>query len=187
MDKTFNVIISGVGGQGIVTLVSILDEACLIEGYDIKSSELHGLSQRGGSVLTHIRFGEKVYSPMVEQGGADLIIGLELLEGLRTLIFYNKKTKMLVNDNLMPVFGGLPAEEMKSRLKEIVGENLFFVQASKICKEQLQKEVVSGIYTLSFAVKNNFIPIKSESILQAIKNIIPEKYLEVNIKAYQLA
>ena len=77
MKKDFNIIISGVGGQGIITLTRILTEAALIEKYDIKSSELHGRSQRGGSVESHIRFGRKIYSPLVKRGGSDLIISLE--------------------------------------------------------------------------------------------------------------
>ena len=83
-NKNFNIILTGVGGQGIITLLSVIDEAAFVEGYDIKSSELHGLSQRGGSVEAHIRFGKKVYSPMVSNGKADLIIALEALEALRS-------------------------------------------------------------------------------------------------------
>jgi len=77
-NKTFNIIISGVGGQGVITLLSLIDEASFIEGYDVKSSELHGLSQRGGSVEAHIRFGKKVYSPLISLGSADLVISLEM-------------------------------------------------------------------------------------------------------------
>ena len=79
----FNIIVNGVGGQGVITLLSLIAEAAFVEGYDIKSSELHGLSQRGGSVETHIRFGKKVNSPLIPNGKADLILSLETLEAFQ--------------------------------------------------------------------------------------------------------
>jgi indolepyruvate ferredoxin oxidoreductase beta subunit len=80
MDKTFNLIVNGVGGQGVITLLTLIDEAAMADGYDVRSSELHGLSQRGGSVQTHVRFGKKVNSPLIENGKADLVISLECLK-----------------------------------------------------------------------------------------------------------
>lgn len=187
MDKNFNIIISGVGGQGLITLVKIITEAALISGQDTKSSELHGLSQRGGSVLTHVIFGKKVYTPLVEQGNADLIIGMEMLEGARALSFCNKNTNVLINKYILPIMGGLSKEELEKKLEENAGKNLHLVSASEICKEKLEKEVVSGIYLLGYASSKNLIPIEKEYFLQAIKNSIPEKYLELNIKAFELA
>ncbi|OGZ62644.1 MAG: hypothetical protein A2812_01430 [Candidatus Staskawiczbacteria bacterium RIFCSPHIGHO2_01_FULL_36_16] len=186
-DKTFNIIISGVGGQGVITLLSLIDEAAFVEGYDVKSSELHGLSQRGGSVLAYIRFGKKVYSPLVQDGRADLIIGLELLEGLRVLNFASKDTAVLINKYIFPVLGGLPQEEIIKKLNESFVKKMHIVEASGICKEKLQNEVVSAIYLLGYAVGKKLIPIKKESILKAIENIVPEKYRELNIKAFNLA
>ncbi|MBU2635317.1 2-oxoacid:acceptor oxidoreductase family protein, partial [Patescibacteria group bacterium] len=84
-NRTFNIVISGTGGQGLITLLQIIAEAALVEGLDVKTSELHGLSQRGGAVETHIRFGKKIYSPLVSLGSADLILSLETLESLRAL------------------------------------------------------------------------------------------------------
>ena len=81
--KTFNIILSGVGGQGIITLLQILAEAAFVEKYDVKTSELHGLSQRGGSVVAHLRFGEKIFSPLIKATEADLILSLEISEAVR--------------------------------------------------------------------------------------------------------
>ena len=183
-NKNFNIIIAGVGGQGLITLVKIITESALIDGYDVKSSELHGLSQRGGSVLAHIRFGKKVYSPMVEQGKANLIMSLELLEGLRSLNFSNKETNVLINKHSLPVLGGLKDEEI---LKSLPDKNLYLVEASKICKDKLQREVVSTLYILGYAVYKSLIPLKEESVLKAIENVIPERYLELNKQAFKLA
>jgi indolepyruvate ferredoxin oxidoreductase, beta subunit len=183
-NKTFNIILAGVGGQGIITLISVLDQAAFIDGYDIRSSELHGLSQRGGSVLAHIRFGKKVYSPLVENGMADLIIGLELTEGLRSASFASKDTKFLVNKHFIPYLNGMPKDEV---LKNLNSKNLFLVEASDICKAKLEKEVLSGIYLIGYACKNNLLPIKKESFIKAIETIIPQKYLDINRKVFELA
>jgi indolepyruvate ferredoxin oxidoreductase beta subunit len=186
MDKNFNIIINGVGGQGVITLLSLIDEAAFVEGYDVRSSELHGLSQRGGSVETHIRFGKKIYSPLISNGKADLIISLEMLEGLRETAKAGKQTKFLINEFVSPFIGSLTKEEIKKQLTKLKNE-LYVVPASDICKEKLQNEVVSTIYLLGYAVFKNLIPFKKESVLKAIENIVPEKYRELNIKAFNLA
>ena len=185
--KTFNIVISGTGGQGLITLIQILAEAALIEGRDVKTSELHGLSQRGGSVETHVRFGEKVFSPLVAKGSADLILGLEILEGLRAFPYANSKTIFLVNKFTLPYLNSPSEKEVIENLKKLIKGQKYIVSASEICQKELGKEVVSGIYLLSYAVHKNLIPLKPESILKAISKVVPEKYLELNKKALKLA
>jgi len=186
MKKNFNIVIAGTGGQGLITLTQIIAEAALIEGLDVKTSELHGLSQRGGSVETHIRFGKKVFSPLVSLGSADLILGLEILEGLRALPYANQETTFLINKFFL-FFPGIPTEkEIIKKLKKIT-RNLKLIPASEICQRELGKEVVSGIYLLGYAVHKNLIPLKPESILKAIKKTVSEKYLDLNQKAFELA
>ena len=190
MVKNFNVIIKGVGGQGIVTLVAIIDQAAFLDGYDIKSSELHGLSQREGSVEAHIKFGKKVYSPLVYKGQADLIISQELLEGLRSVDLAGgpkgHPTKFLINTFFLPFIGSIKEQEILDELNKLPKDKLILVPASKICQDKLGKEVVSSIYLLGYAVSKKLILLKKESVLQAIKDIIPERYLELNIKAFEL-
>jgi indolepyruvate ferredoxin oxidoreductase beta subunit len=185
MDKTFNLIVNGVGGQGVITLLTLVDQAAMIEGYDVRSSELHGLSQRGGSVEAHIRFGKKVNSPLIGNGNADLIISLEILEGLRETLKAGKQTKFLVNDYFLPLLDSLPAEEIKKQLSSIKNE-LYIIPASKECKDKLQNEIVCTLYSLGYAVANNLIPIKKESVLKAIEQMVPDKYKELNISAFKL-
>jgi len=187
MKKDFNIIMTGVGGQGLITLVSIIDEAGLIEGYDVRSSELHGLSQRGGSVEIHIKFGQKVNSPLISKGTADLILGLEISESLRSSVFAGSKTKFLINNHSVVYLGGLPVDDVLTSLQKLVGkDNLYLVEASKVCQEKLDKEVLSGVYLLSYAVSKKIIPLSKESVIKAMENLIPEKYLELNKKAFQL-
>ena len=186
--KQFNTVILGTGGQGLITVLQIIAEAALSEGYDIKSSELHGLSQRGGSVEVHVRFGKKIYSPLIPQGKADLILSFEAQESLRGVYFANKNTSFLVNKFIVPI----PLEKSLSegeisKILEKISKKVILVPAADICREKLGTDVVSGIYLLSLAAFNNLIPIKPSSILKAIKKIIPEKYLELNVKTFNLA
>jgi len=186
--EQFNMVIVGTGGQGLITLLQIISEAALAEGYDIRTSELHGLSQRGGSVEVHIRFGKKIYSPLVMRGGADLVLGLEMQEILNGIYFASPKTKFLINQFIIPISLKKPLSENEilNQLKKI-NKNITIIPADKICQEKLQNSVVSGIYLISFAIFKNLIPLKPELIQKAIKKIIPEKFLELNLKAFNLA
>jgi len=185
MEKTFNLIVNGVGGKGVITLLTFIDQAAMVQGYDVRSSELHGLSQRGGSVETHIRFGKKVNSPLIPNGKADLIISSELLEGLREVSKAGKQTKFLVDDFVSPFQGSLPVNDIKKQFA-LVKNKVYIIPASKECKEKLQNEIVGMVYLFGYAVAKNLIPIKKESVLKAIDQIVPEKYQELNIKAFEL-
>jgi len=184
----FNMMIVGVGGQGLITLLQIISEAAKSESYDIRTSELHGLSQRGGSVEVHIKFGKKVYSPLVEQGKADLILGLEEQEILNGLYFAGPKTNFLINQYILPIplKKPLTENEILSQLEK-VSKNITLIPADKICQEKLGNSVVSGIYLISYAAFKNLISLKPESVKKALKKIIPEKFLELNLKAFDLA
>lgn len=187
MDKTFNIIIAGVGGQGLITLNNVIAKAALNDGYDVKTSELHGLSQRVGSVETHLRFGKKVYSPLVVAGEADLVLGLEITEGLRAIRFLNSKTVFVVNDNYISFLENISKKEIEEKIRSSVGKNLRLIPASETCEKELGKEVVSSVYLLGYCVFKKLIPLKPESVLKAIRETIPEKYLELNERAFNLA
>ena len=188
MKKDFNMVIVGTGGQGLITLLQILAEAAVSEGYDVKTSELHGLSQRGGSVEVHLRFGKKIHSPLISQRKADLILGLEMQEAVRAYSFANPKTNFLINKQIVviPLVDNLTEEEILKQLKKI-SRNVFLVPAAEICQKELGKSVVAGIYLISLASFKKLMPLKPNSILKALKKIIPEKYLELNLKALELA
>jgi indolepyruvate ferredoxin oxidoreductase beta subunit len=188
--KNFNIVIVGVGGQGLITLTKILSQAALLAKLDVKTSELHGLSQRGGSVETSIRFGKKIYSPLVKQGGADLIISLELQEALKSCYYASKEseTLFLLNDFFKPLPGEKTPKKEKV-LKELrkFSKKVFLVPGTDVCKEKIGKAVLAGIFIITLASFKGFIPLKPDLILKAIKKIIPEKYLELNLKTFNLA
>ena len=185
--KNFNIIITGTGGQGLITLTQIIAEAAMIQGYDVKTSELHGLSQRGGSVQTHIRFDKKIYSPLITPAKADLIIGLEISEALRNVSFANSKTILLANEYQLVYPGSLKVDDIVKKINLLFKGKKHLVPASEICEKELKKEVVSSIYLLGYAIYNKIIPIKPESVLKAISKVVPKKYLEINKKAFELA
>lgn len=186
--KDFNLIIVGVGGQGLITLLQILAEAALLEGYDVRSSELHGLAQRGGSVEVYLRFGKEIYSPLVAQGRADFILGLEMQEALRMYYYANAGTAFLINKNLIPIPQASAVSESQI-IKDLnkISKKIEVVPATEICQKELGTNVVAGIYLISLAVFKKMISLKPESLLLAIKKMIPESYLEINIKAFELA
>ena len=188
MTKEFNIVIVGTGGQGLITLLQVISEAARFQGYDVKTSELHGLSQRGGSVEVQIRFGKKIFSPLVQQKGADLIIALELQESLKSCYYADKKTTFLLNDLLVPVPESklLDKKYIFNNLKKF-SHKLILVPGSDICEKEIGNKVAAGIFILSLASSEDLIPLPSKYILKAIKKIIPEKYLELNLKTFYLA
>lgn len=186
-NKTFNIVVTGTGGQGLLTVLDVLSEAAIIQGFDIKTSELHGLSQRGGSINTHVRMGQKVYSPLVPLGSADLILSLELLETLRTANYANDKTVFLINCYSIPFVGTIPEKEITKRINKLLRGKKHIISAAEICQKELGKNVLSGMYLISFAAFKKMIPLKPASILKAIEKVIPPRYQEINQKAFNLA
>lgn len=188
MKKDFNIVIVGTGGQGLITLLQVIAEAAAFSGLDIKTSELHGLSQRGGSIEVHIRFGKKIYSPLVAQGGADLVIALEMQEALRAAYFANPRTSFLINKYVIPVpLQTSFTEDQISKILSGITQKIEFVAASEICQKKVDTQVVAGIYLMSFAAFHGLLPLETDLILKAIKKVIPEKYFELNKKTFDLA
>ena len=179
MNKDFNIVIVGTGGQGLITLLQIIAEAALINGYDSKTSELHGLSQRGGSVEVHIRFGKKIYSPLIGQGQADLIIALEMQESLKAAYFADTKTTFLINRHFIPI-----------PLQKAFSEQQILTSLKKTTKKievVTAGGVTSGVYLLSLASFKKLIPLSPDSILKAIKKVIPQQYFELNKTTFESA
>jgi indolepyruvate ferredoxin oxidoreductase beta subunit len=178
----------GTGGQGLITLLEILSDAAIKQGLDSKTSELHGLSQRGGSVEVHIKFGKQVFSPMVAAKSADLIVGLEMQECLKAAYFANKETQYLINETVVPIPGKPPIakEEIVKNLRKFT-KKIEIVNASEICEKELGNAAVAGVYLLCRAAFEKMISLKPEMMLEAIKSSVAPKHLDINVKAYQLA
>lgn len=193
--KEFNMIISGVGGQGVITLMQIIAEAALKQGYDVKTSELHGLAQRGGSVINHIRIGDKIYSPLVMEGEANLIISLEPVEALRAAYYGSKenKTTFLINNySIIPLSVPVtkefypPLEKIKEELKYF-SSRIIMINASDIVKKEGASLVLTNIYMLGFASFKNLLPLEKKYLWKGIEEIVPRRYLDVNRKIFESA
>ncbi|HEC78392.1 MAG TPA: indolepyruvate oxidoreductase subunit beta [candidate division WOR-3 bacterium] len=183
--KVTNIVICGVGGQGIILASNVLCNAAFNERLDVKKSEVHGMAQRGGSVITHVRFGEKVYSPLIEEGKVDFILAFEKLEAFRYLHYLKEKNGVIiVNDREIPPMSVLvgadtyPADITK-KLKNY-GE-LHLVPAEKTARELKNSRTVNIIL---LGVLSTFLNFKTRSWHSALKSCIKEKFVELNISAF---
>ncbi len=192
--KEFNIVVIGVGGQGALTLATIIAEAAMKEGYDVRTTELHGLAQRGGSIPIHIRFGEKMYTPLVLEGEADLIIALEPLEALRSAYFGSKKhkTKFIIDNYRIPpitvsAFGEkYPSyDEIINHLKEFSG-SVTFINASETVEKETGSVLTSNIFILGYAVAKGLLPLKEDLFIKTIEEMVPPKYFELNKKIFEM-
>lgn len=185
--ETKNVMIVGVGGQGSLLASKLLGKLLLTKGYDIKVSEVHGMSQRGGSVVTYVRFGDKVYSPIIDKGEADFIVSFEMLEAARWTEYLKPDGKIITNTqqiNPMPVITG--AAEYPQNLEEKIkaaGIELVAIDALKLAEEAGSSKAVNIVLMGKLSKYFNF---SEEEWQQAIETSVPEKFLELNKKAFAL-
>lgn len=182
-----SILFVGVGGQGIILASKVLTEGLLKFGYDVKMSEVHGMAQRGGSVTTQVRFGEKVYSPLIGEGDADVVVSFEKVEAIRWLKYLKKGGKLIINDYeiySLPVLIGkeqYPQNINEELEKSEINYKLF--DAAKLAEEagniKTQNMVILGALVKSLGLEN----LDWESV---IKDVLPEKLVEMNIKAFKL-
>lgn len=188
MSDIKNILLVGVGGQGTILTSKILSKGFMENGYDVKMAEIHGMSQRGGTVTTQIRYGEKVYSPVIEKGCADIIVAFEKCEALRFLTDLKKDGILVVNDYEMPpVSVNIGAAEYPTGIIEeynkVVGkDNVKVVKAYDIAQE-LGNTKCMNIVLLGSLVK--MLKLESIDWKQLIKDSVPEKAVDMNIKAFE--
>ena len=181
-----NIMIVGVGGQGTLLASRILGNTLISAGYDVKVSEVHGMSQRGGSVVTYVRSGDRVYSPLVDLGEADYILAFEELEALRALPYLKEGGTLLMNTQRidpMPVITG--AAKYPEGIAETLGARCRLIQADALA---LAKEAgnarCANIVLLGLLARQMDLP--EEVWQEAIRTTVPERFQEVNLKAFGL-
>ena len=187
MSETKNVMIVGVGGQGSLLASKLLGYLLLHQGYDVKVSEVHGMSQRGGSVVTYVRYGDKVYSPVIDKGEADYIVSFELLEAARWMEYLKPDGKIVVNTQQidpMPVVTG--AAEYPSELvskMQAAGVTVDALDALSLA-EQAGSAKATNIVLMGRLSRHFDFP---EEVWQdALTACVPERFLEMNRKAFAL-
>jgi len=186
-NRTTNILLSGVGGQGVILASYLLTQIAIKEGYDVKQSEVHGMSQRGGSVISHLRFGPQVHSPLISPGEADMLISLEALEALRYLpqlkaegtLVYNK-----ISINPSTVAAGLATYpgDVQERIQKAHSRS-FGIDARALAEEagnvRSENVVLLGAASPS-------LPFTSDAWYEVIREVVPPHTVDVNIKAFDL-
>ena len=185
--ETKSIMIVGVGGQGSLLASRLLGNVLLAQDYDVKVSEVHGMSQRGGSVVTYVKYGDKVYSPVIEKGEADAIISFEMLEAARWLPYLKKGGKIITSTQClspMPVITGAAVypENILDKIKA-EGVDITAVDALKLAEEAGNAKASNVVLMGVVSTKMDF----DDKLWQdAIKQCVPEKFLELNKKAFEL-
>ena len=189
--KEFNIVLAGVGGQGILLAAEILGVAAVKEGLNVRVSEIHGMAQRGGAVTSHVRIGKGVLSPTVLEGNADVLLGFEPLEVLRNLKFASEKTVVIMSDErIAPT--ELAAKKMAyPSMKEIVEKIHSFtkkviVGETKELAEEAGSILTRNIVLIGALSASGKMQVKKESLLKALRELVQTKHLEMNVKAFKL-
>ena len=186
-----DIVFSGVGGQGIVVASDIFCEAALLDGWDVAKAEIHGMAQRGGSIVAHVRVGEKVQAPLIERGKAHVILGFEMLETARVLPMLNANGTVIVNTKYIP-----PSTSLVGSAKPLTHEKLldmirdrahtvYEIDGIDIANRLGNTLVVNTILlgALSALPEN---PVKKEAFEEAIAVRLKEKFVNINLKAFQI-
>ncbi len=186
-NTTKNIMIVGVGGQGSLLASKLLGHLLLEEGYDVKVSEVHGMSQRGGSVVTYVRFGDKVYSPIIDKGQADFIVSFEKLEAARYLEYLKPDGRIVVNTQKidpMPVVTGAASypKNLIGRM-ESLGVSVDAMDCLSLAESAGSSKAVNIVL---MGRLSRYFDIPVEKWLSAIGECVPAKFLELNRKAFLL-
>jgi len=185
--ETKNIMIVGVGGQGSLLASKLLGYLLLGEGYDVKVSEVHGMSQRGGSVVTYVRFGEKVFSPVIDKGEADFIVSFEKLEAARYLPFLKKGGRVVTNTqeiDPMPVVTGA-AEYPKDLIEKMEAKGAL-VDAMDCLTLAEQAGSVKAVNIVLMGRLSRYFDISKDKWEAAIRGCVPAKLVDINLKAFEL-
>ncbi len=184
---TKNVMIVGVGGQGSLLASKLLGRLLLSEGLDVKVSEVHGMSQRGGSVVTYVRYGEHVYSPVIDEEGADFIVSFELLEAARWLPYLKKDGVIVTNTQQidpMPVITGNATypEDLVKKMKE-TGARVDALNCLELAEKAGSAKAVNLVL---MGRLSHYFDLENEKWQKAIEESVPPRFLEMNRKAFEL-
>lgn len=182
-----NIMIVGVGGQGALLASKTLGQVLLDAGYDVKVSEVHGMSQRGGSVVTYVRYGEKVYSPIVDKGEADFIVSFEMLEAARYTEYLKKDGQIVVNTQQidpMPVITGAAEypQDLEGKMKKL-GIKVDAVDCLTLAE---QAGTAKSVNIVLMGRLSKYMPFTEEAWLKAIEKLVKPQFLEMNKKAFML-
>ena len=191
MTNSKNIILCGIGGQGTILASKLIAAAAMKKEIPVMSAETIGMAQRGGSVFSHLRMGENLFSPMIAKGQADILIGFEPSETVRMLPYLKKNGQVITSSHaIMPVTSALTGGSydggiMLEYLSKAV-ENLIIVDTEKLC-EQLGSTKAMNVLLLGFAARSGALGLDTGDIRDALKTRLPEKLWELNFKALDMS
>lgn len=182
-----NILLVGVGGQGILLASEILSEAAMLANFDVKKSEIHGMSQRGGSVVSHVRYGREVFSPIVPEGEGDILFGFELMETVRSLPLLKPGGTVVANDlQISPPSVLMGQEAYPEKLAERIScqfADFLLVDGQKLAAEAGN---VRAANTVLLGAVSKRLSIPEEQWLKALEKMVPAKAVTVNVKAFMM-
>lgn len=188
MGKVINILFTGVGGQGILRASDVVSDVFFFAGKDVKKSEVHGMAQRGGSVVSHLRIGDKVYSPLIKDGDVDILFSFELLEAYRYIHQLKEDGAVVVNNQrINPPAVAIGEMEYPKGIAEFLRENVkrcYIIDALDLAIKAGNARALNMVMT--GALSTLFEDVEEEKWIEAIKGRFPEKLHEVNIKAFKL-
>lgn len=181
-----SVFIAGVGGQGILLASEILCDAFLLGGYDVKKSEVHGMAQRGGAVTTHLRYGPRVFSPLIEPGTADIVLAFEKMEALRFVHYLSPEGAVVVNaQEIPPPSVATGRERYPERIVERLREATPRVHVVDALAAALSLHEVRAVNMVMAGAASLLLPLPEERYVDALRARMPERIVEVNVRAFR--
>jgi indolepyruvate ferredoxin oxidoreductase beta subunit len=179
-------VLSGIGGQGILLAAEIVGTAAVHEGHNVRVSELHGMAQRGGAVVSHVRIGSKVLSPTIMEGSANVIMGFEPMEALRSVKFANDQTSVLINGRAVKVSGAqYPAmNAIFERIRRFT-EHIITIDAFALA-EKSGAAITQNAVMVGALASVQGLPIKASMLRESLAGLVPSRYRTLNEKAFDL-
>jgi indolepyruvate ferredoxin oxidoreductase beta subunit len=189
--KEFNIVLAGIGGQGTLLAAEALGISAVKDGINVRVSEIHGMAQRGGAVLTTVRIGENVLAPTVLEGQADVLLGFEPFETVRNLKYASGKTLVIMNTEEVPPIE-LTSKNIKyPSLDEIVQKvhsftkKVVLIDAAQLAKKA-GNSLAQNVVLLGALAGTGMLPVKRRSLIESIRELVPTKHIETNSKAFEL-
>ncbi len=184
---TKGVLIAGVGGQGILRASDIFSRVIMATGLDVKKSEVHGMAQRGGCVTSHVRYGQKVYSPLAKKGDVDILVSFEKMDTLRYLDYLKDEGKVIINtEELYPPAVNLGEAVYPTDVIETVKGLFHEVKVVDATALSLQAGNIRAVNTVLLGALSTYLPLTTETWEQVLKESFPRKLIEINIDAFRL-
>lgn len=183
---SINIMIVGVGGQGILLASRVIGNVALNRSYDVKMSEVHGMAQRGGSVITNVKLADSVYSPIIERQEADIILAFEQLEALRWINYLKPGGRMIINyQQITPIPVIIGKADYPDKIIEKIEnnyENVISIDALSIAKECGTTKAVN---TVLIGLMASLLDIEKDDWIRSIKEMVPDRFVDMNLKAFE--